>query len=178
MEKQEFREKAKQSIDEIFDKIEELKAKKDEAKAELVGKYEEQIAELEAKRDELQSKYDQLIDAAEDKWEDVKGAFTESAASFKEGFSKLLSPFKKDNDDEEPPVALCKNLNRGIIWCPYYFLSGKTGRTINAKLLVLIYCNNIILTQIESFHIFRNRFYDAFPEATFRGHVVHFRVLQ
>jgi len=94
MEKQEFREKAKQSIDEIFDKIEELKARKAEAKAEFQDTYKEQIEVLEVKKAELEVKYNNLLDVAEDKWEEVKQAFSESTVSFKEGFSKLFSVFK------------------------------------------------------------------------------------
>lgn len=101
MEKQEFREKAKKRIDDIFDKIEEIKAKKDHAKAEAKEGYNKEIELLEAKKEELQHNYNALIDAAEDKWDEVKDAFSNSADSFKDAFSKLLSPFKKHEKDEQ-----------------------------------------------------------------------------
>jgi hypothetical protein len=101
MEKQEFQEKAKQSIDDIFAKIDELKLKKETVEADLKITIDEQIKKLEAKKDELELKYKDLIDAAEDKWDDVKDAFSQSADSIKDAFSKVFSPFKKSDEKEE-----------------------------------------------------------------------------
>jgi chromosome segregation ATPase len=98
MEKEEFKQKAKQTIDDIFAKIDELQIKMDKAKAETKVKYKNEIEELKKKKAELQTRYDKLEDVVEDKWEDVKKAFSESAGSFKEGFSRLGKIFKKDDD--------------------------------------------------------------------------------
>ena len=97
MEREEFKQKAKQSIDDIFARIEQLEAKMDKAKADAKGKYKDEIEELKLKKADLQSKYEKLENAVEDKWEEVKNAFIESAPSFKEGFSKLGKIFKKDS---------------------------------------------------------------------------------
>ena len=98
MDKESFKNKAKNSIDEIFAKIEDLEIKKNEAKADVKETYEKKLAELKSKKSELQKRYDDLLHASEDKWEEVKNAFTSSSESFKEGFSKIASLFKKKND--------------------------------------------------------------------------------
>lgn len=94
MDRQEFKEKAKQSIDDIFAKIDELKQKRGTIETDLKDTIDEQIKKMEAIKSELELKYKDLIDANEEKWDEVKQAFSESAGSFKEGLSKLKSIFK------------------------------------------------------------------------------------
>ncbi len=83
MNREEYRLKAKETIDEIFLRIDELEAKKDQADAETQGKINEQITALKAKRQELKDRYDELSRATEDSWEEVKKAFTTTAETFK-----------------------------------------------------------------------------------------------
>ena len=66
-------------------------------------KYREEIKELKKKKADLQSKYDKLEDAVEDKWEEVKNAFTESAGSFKAGFSRLGKLFTREKEQGKAP---------------------------------------------------------------------------
>jgi hypothetical protein len=94
MDKEKFKNKAKDSIDEIFAKIDELEVKKDKAIGEAKIEYEEKLAELKTKKIELQAKYDKLVEATEENWEEVKVAFSSASESFKEGFSKIASLFK------------------------------------------------------------------------------------
>ena len=96
MEREEFKQKAKQSIDDIFARIEKLEAKMDKAKADARVKYKDEIDELNRRKMEMQSMLDKVENAVEYKWEEVKAAFNESAPSFKEGFSRLGKIFKKD----------------------------------------------------------------------------------
>ncbi len=91
MEREEFKEKAKKSIDDLFLQIEKLEAKMHKAKADAKLKYKDEIDELKQKKAEMQG----LLDKVEDKWEDVKLAFNESAPSFKEGFARLAKIFDK-----------------------------------------------------------------------------------
>jgi phage host-nuclease inhibitor protein Gam len=95
MEREEFKVKAKQTIDDLFVHIDKLEAKMNKAKASSKEKYKTEIDELKLKGAELQSKYDKLEDAMEDKWEEVKAAFQESIPSFKQGFSVLGRIFRK-----------------------------------------------------------------------------------
>lgn len=96
MEREEFKQKVKQSIDDIFARIEMLESKMVKAKADAKLKYKDEIEELKKKKAELQSQYDKLEDAMEDKWEEVKNALTESAGSFKQGFSTLGKIFSRN----------------------------------------------------------------------------------
>ena len=95
MEKEEFKQKAKQSIDDIFIRIEKLEAKMDKAKADTKEKYKAEIDELKRVGADLQAKYDKLETAVGDKWEEIKSAFIESAPSFRQGFSTLGRIFRK-----------------------------------------------------------------------------------
>jgi hypothetical protein len=95
MDKENFKNKAKQSIDDIFAKIDELEAKKDKAIGEAKIEYEKRILELKSKKVELQAKYNKLVNASDENWEEVKNAFSSASDSFKEGFSKIASLFKK-----------------------------------------------------------------------------------
>jgi len=91
MNKEEYKAKANQRIDEISAKINDLKAKKESVKQGSKDKYIESINNLETKKADLQSKYEDLMNATDEKWEEVKNAFSEAADSFKEGFSKIAS---------------------------------------------------------------------------------------
>ncbi len=91
MNKEDFKKKAKKSIDDIFAKIDELEAKKDKVKEDAKAEYEEKLNNLKTKRKELQAKYDALNNASDEKWEDVKSTFSSATDSFKDGFSKIAS---------------------------------------------------------------------------------------
>ncbi|MBC8343575.1 MAG: hypothetical protein H8E61_06305 [Bacteroidetes bacterium] len=95
MDKQEFKQKAKQGIDEIFVKIDGLEAKKDVVKDEVKEKYTEQIEDLKSKKYDLQEKYNWLIESADDKWEETKISFTKAFDSFKDGLADIADLFKK-----------------------------------------------------------------------------------
>jgi hypothetical protein len=94
MDREEFKEKAKKGIDDLFAKIEELDQKKDMVQDQVKAKYNEKIAELKIKKAELQLKYQSLKESSGDKWDDAKGSFNTSFESLKEGFSKLTEILK------------------------------------------------------------------------------------
>lgn len=89
MERNEYRENVKKTIDEIFDQIEALRAKADNASDKVRQEYYEKIKELEMLRNQMESKLDELSRAADSKWDDVKETLNSSLVSFKEGFKKL-----------------------------------------------------------------------------------------
>jgi uncharacterized protein YgfB (UPF0149 family) len=93
-ERETFKKKAKESIDDIFAKIDKLEAKKDNVKENAKTKYNEIMADLKFKKVDLQAKYKKLEDATDYKWEEVKKTFSIAADSFEEGFSKIGSLFK------------------------------------------------------------------------------------
>ncbi|MFT4968641.1 MAG: putative nucleic acid-binding Zn-ribbon protein [Chitinophagales bacterium] len=94
MNKQEFKAKAKKSIDDLFSKIDALEEKRRELNSEFNREYEKELKKLKEKKLDLQSKYDDLENASEDKWDDVKISFSKASESFKKGFLDLLSIFK------------------------------------------------------------------------------------
>ncbi len=93
MERNEYRENVKKSIDDIFDQIEVLKTKADNASEKVKQEYNQKIKELESLRDQMENKLDELTNAADSKWDDVKETVNSSLESFKEGFKKLGSLF-------------------------------------------------------------------------------------
>lgn len=94
MDKNTIKENAKKTIDDIFNKIQELETKKDELSVEVKAEYEQKIADLKLKKDELKANLDELEKNAEVKLEEVKATFDSAAASVKEGFSKITDLFK------------------------------------------------------------------------------------
>jgi 1,2-phenylacetyl-CoA epoxidase catalytic subunit len=94
MDREEFKKKAMQSLNEIFARIDELDAKKDKVKANVKAEYEEKLSRLKTQKANLQQKYEKLTDASEEKWEEVKDGFNNATKSLNEGFSELLSLFK------------------------------------------------------------------------------------
>ena len=91
MNKEDFKNKAKISIDDIFAKIDALEEKKDKVKGDAKATYEEKLNNLKTMKKELQAEYDLLINASDDKWEEVKSTFSSATDSFKEGFLKIAS---------------------------------------------------------------------------------------
>lgn len=89
MSREDFKEQAKKSIDDIFVKMDELEAKKNTIEGHAKAKHKEKINDMKTKKKELQAKYDDLSDASDEKWEEVKSAFSSASDSFKEGFSKI-----------------------------------------------------------------------------------------
>jgi cytochrome c556 len=99
MNKEEFKAFASKQIDDVSEKLDQLKAKKDEVSGELKVKYADTIVDLKEKKTHLKTKFEALEHASEDKWEEVKTAFSNANDSFKEGFSKISQIWKKEKDE-------------------------------------------------------------------------------
>lgn len=95
MNREEFHAYADKKIDEMYDKIEELEKKRDEATAAAKEKYGEQIEAAKKKRDELKSDLDKLKSASEDSWDELRAAFNESAESFKTHLANIKARFSE-----------------------------------------------------------------------------------
>lgn len=93
MEREDFKNKAKESIDALFAEIDQLEAQKEKIIGNVEAGYAEKLAELKGKKEELQAKYNQLMRSSEENWEEAKATFTSAADSFREGFSKIASLF-------------------------------------------------------------------------------------
>ena len=94
MDKETFKQNAKNSIDEIFDAIERIQEKASIVEGEAKVRFEQNLVELKAMKKDIQTKYSKLDNASEEKWEEVKNAFSTAAESFKEGFKKITSIIK------------------------------------------------------------------------------------
>jgi DNA repair exonuclease SbcCD ATPase subunit len=93
MNKEEFKAKANQTIDDVSAKINELESKKESAEQGAKSEYDEAIKDLKSKKSDLEAKYADLENASEDKWEEVKATFSSASDSFREGLTKISSLF-------------------------------------------------------------------------------------
>lgn len=93
MDKENFKKEAMKSLNDLFAKIDELDAKKDNIEADAKAEYEETLSVLKSKKEHLQTKYDELNNASEEKWDEVKSVFSAAIDSFEDGFSKIASLF-------------------------------------------------------------------------------------
>jgi DNA-binding transcriptional regulator GbsR (MarR family) len=95
MDKQEFKQKAKKSIDNILVKINDLEIKKNNAREDVKDKYHERIEELKAGKEHLLEKYNWLIESADEKWEESKISFTNAFDSFNNKLADIAALIKK-----------------------------------------------------------------------------------
>jgi DNA repair exonuclease SbcCD ATPase subunit len=91
MDKQEFKQKAKQKIDDVFTRINQLEAKKDKIADSMKSSYETQLAELRKQKQELEKSYHQMEETSGERWDEARQHFSQSAEAFKEGVSKLTA---------------------------------------------------------------------------------------
>ena len=94
MDKETFKQNAKNTIDEIYDAIERIQEKATIVEGEAKDRFEQSLIELKAMKKDLQFKYDKLGNTSDEKWEEVKNAFSSASESFKEGFKKITSIIK------------------------------------------------------------------------------------
>ena len=94
MDKETFKQNAKNTVDEIFDAIERIQEKATIVEGEAKVRFEQNLLELKERKKDLQDKYDKLGNTSEEKWEEVKNAFSSASESFKEGFKKITSLIK------------------------------------------------------------------------------------
>jgi len=92
MNKQEFRIKAHQKVEELIAEYEKLDQKKDTLSANLRNKYNQQMESLRKKRSELEDNLKKIEE--NDKWEEKKEIFNKSLEHYKNGFSELGKLFK------------------------------------------------------------------------------------
>ena len=102
MNKQEFKQKTQEILDQLDAKIDEMKQGISNIAEDAKDEYAEQIEKQKSLKDELSEKLGKFDDVAENKWDVVK----ESAASFfskvgeawKEDFERVKQAFKKEVD--------------------------------------------------------------------------------
>lgn len=105
MNKQEFKLKTQEILDQLEAKIEEMKKGIGNIADDAKEEYQEQMQKLGALKDELSEKLNSFDEIADNKWDVVK----ESAANFfgsvseawKENYSKVMEAFKKAKEEVE-----------------------------------------------------------------------------
>lgn len=95
MNKQEFKAKANQTIDEISAKINELKANKASAQDDLNKEIAKSIKNLELKESGLKDKLAKLEQVSDKEWENAKEAFLKAKESSNEALHKIESRLEK-----------------------------------------------------------------------------------
>ena len=93
MDREEFKAKAAQRIDAIFDRLDELEAKKEHASESMKEEYHEIVERLKAERDDLKEHYQALKSDSGERWDKVKSAWEHAADRFAEGFRELGKMF-------------------------------------------------------------------------------------
>lgn len=93
MNKEEFKQKAEKTINDLSARIEELKAKKEAAEDQAESKFEAALAELKEKKEELEDRLDKIEDAVEEEWDQFKEKFTSSIDVVKNKLSEWSSVF-------------------------------------------------------------------------------------
>ncbi len=96
MEKEKYRVKAKETVDSIFNQIEELENKRQDVSQSMKAQYDEQIAALKAKYADLENQYKELELSSGQAWQDTKEKFSESADYFKAGLAKIAEILESD----------------------------------------------------------------------------------
>lgn len=96
MEKEKYRVKAKETVDSIFNQIEELEDKRQDVSQSMKAQYDEQIAALKAKYADLENQYKELELSSGQAWQDTREKFSESADYFKAGLAKIAEILESD----------------------------------------------------------------------------------
>jgi BMFP domain-containing protein YqiC len=90
--------KSKEKLEELDQKIVELKSQYNLVKEESKREYQQNIDKLEAKKNEWQNKLNEAAVVSEEQWDEVKETFKESSEAIKqeinETFTKLKATLK------------------------------------------------------------------------------------
>ena len=94
MDRTQFKLKANEAIDNIFDKAEKLDSRRQTLNDSAKRQYDKQMISLKQRKKDLQEKYNELQKAGNDRWEETKQAFSSSLDHYKAGFEELSRIFK------------------------------------------------------------------------------------
>lgn len=91
MDKKEFKAKAKQTIDNLFQQAEQLEQKTQELKTDAKAQYQVAVQNLQSQKTTLINKYKQLEQTTDENWETVREAFSNGVQAFKDTLAKTPS---------------------------------------------------------------------------------------
>jgi predicted nuclease with TOPRIM domain len=93
MDKEAFKTKVNEIIDDLSEKIDALKAAGESAEDAVVEEYGESLEELESQKERLEEKLEKLEDISDETWEELKEKFASASDSFKEGLARIADYF-------------------------------------------------------------------------------------
>ena len=108
MNKDEFVEKAKETIDLQQDKLDQLKKKAEHASSEFLADIHKMIDDLEPKIEQAKTKFEEITEVADDQWDDLKDAmekgWDETKSMLDTGWDNLTDTmnefFSRETKDE------------------------------------------------------------------------------
>ncbi len=86
-----YKRDAKQTIDQLFDKIEALEKRKDSISDKLSEDFSQKLSALKDAKLDLLTKYEELESAADKKWDASKNSFNQATAYFEKGLKEIAS---------------------------------------------------------------------------------------
>ncbi|MCB9283916.1 MAG: hypothetical protein H6563_07585 [Lewinellaceae bacterium] len=84
MNRTEFKEKAKENIDDLFQQLDQMEQKALEVKGDAKEKLQEKIALLQERKKDLHDRFKNLEKSTDENWTKVVNAFTNGVDAFKE----------------------------------------------------------------------------------------------
>jgi len=94
MNRTEFKVKALENIDQLFNKVDEMEQKKELLTEKLKKEYYKQVADLKERKADLVKKLDAVESAPESKFEAAKQAYSETLKRYKTRYNELSKLFK------------------------------------------------------------------------------------
>lgn len=112
MNKDEFLEKAKDTIDQQVNQLEQLKKKSEHASSEFMADLQKMIDDLEPKIEQAKAKFTKITEAADDQWDDMKEAmekgWDETKSMFDSVWDNLTVPLNEFLSRETKEEFLAK----------------------------------------------------------------------
>ncbi|MDA3943212.1 MAG: hypothetical protein PF694_06690 [Bacteroidetes bacterium] len=94
MDKLEFKIKTLESIDKLFDQVEEMEQKRNQLNDSLKHKYDQEVDALKKRRAEMKEKLNEYENATLESQEKLKETLSASMKHYKAGFDELSKLFK------------------------------------------------------------------------------------
>lgn len=89
-----YQNKAHETIDEIFKGINSLEEKAKTASKDLSDTMEETIQQMKVEGEKLKVKLDELANTNSESWEEIKNGFEQAANSLRDAFSNAFNKYK------------------------------------------------------------------------------------
>jgi len=89
-----YQNKAHETIDEIFNGINSLEEKVKNASKDFSDTMEQNIQQMKAEGEKLKVKFNELVDANNESWDEIRNGFEQAANSLRNAFSNAWNKLK------------------------------------------------------------------------------------